>query len=89
MSEPLFEGMRKVYDEIGTAAGNLGDEDGDEVVGLLFPTGRGEDDCDEVFMTLPCAKALLIDLRDAIEACVKHKNGEYSDGDTELQEPPE
>lgn len=77
MSSWNDDGMRKVYDAIGTSAGNIGDENGQDVVGLLFPNGSGDpDDCDEVYMTLPCAKALLIDLRDAIEACERHQRGE-------------
>lgn len=60
----------KVYEEIGTAAGAT--EDGQEIVGLLFPTGIG-DETEDVFMTLPCAKSLLIDLQDAIQACMEHK----------------
>lgn len=64
-----------VYEEVGTSAGTIG-EDGQDVIGLLFPTGEGEDDCETRYMTLPAAKALLLDLRDAIEAAVKHQRGE-------------
>ena len=63
----------KVYDAVGMACGTS--PDGQELVGLLFPTGIGEE-CNELYMTLPAAKALLLDLRDAIAACESHQQGE-------------
>lgn len=71
--DDAHEGQGKLYDEVGTSAGTT--EGGIEVVGLLFPTGIGEE-CEEKYLTLPAAKALLIDLRDAIDACMKHQNGD-------------
>lgn len=61
-----------LYDDVGISCGTI--ETGQEVVGLLFPT-RGEGDhCDGYYLTLPAAKALLIDLKDAIDRCMKHQD---------------
>jgi hypothetical protein len=65
-----------VYESVGTAGATFETPAGPvEVVGILYPTGIGEE-CEERYMTLPAAKALLIDLRDVIEACMEHQNGE-------------
>jgi len=66
-----------VYQCVGIACGTT--PDGQELVGLMFPTGAPpvieteEPEFDTKYMTLPAAKALLIDLRDAIEQCEKHQ----------------
>ncbi len=64
-----------LYEDVGTMAGTT-EVDGEtiEIVGILFPDCYGGEEirC----MTLPCAKALLIDLREAIECAIKHKRGE-------------
>ena len=66
--------MEVVYDAIGVSVGQT--EDGQELVGLMLPKDQplNEDDFDELFMTLPAAKTLLIDLRDAIDVAMKHKS---------------
>lgn len=68
MSEP------KLYESVGTMAGTIEGKNGKpvEVVGILLPTGIGEE-CDEVYLSIPAAKALLIDLQGAIEACMEHQ----------------
>jgi hypothetical protein len=65
---------QKIYDSVGTMAGTMEDPNGKpvEVVGILYPTGIGEE-CDEVYLTIPAAKSLLIDLQGAIEACMEHQ----------------
>jgi hypothetical protein len=50
--------MDKLYDTLGIECGSV---EGQEVVGIMYPTGIGEE-CDRRYMTLPAAKALLIDL---------------------------
>lgn len=59
----------KLWESVGIDCGTVGSQ---EVVGIMYPTGIGEE-CEIRYMTLPAAKALLIDLRDAIKACEKHQ----------------
>lgn len=59
-----------LYESVGIECGTA---EGQEVVGILYPTGIGEE-CEVKYLTLPAAKALLIDLRDAIEACMEHQS---------------
>lgn len=76
MSESEFESV-KVYTDIGIACGETA-ECGEEIISLLLPTETShiDNEYQMVSMTLPCAKSLLIDLRDAIEVAVQHKQGE-------------
>lgn len=60
----------KVWVAVGIECCTIGD--GSEAIGLLFPTGV-EQECETRHMTLPAAKALLIDLRAAIAACEAHQ----------------
>lgn len=61
-----------IYEHVGFECGTT--PAGQELVGLLFPTGVGEE-CEARYMTLACVKALLIDLRDALAACEAHQRG--------------
>jgi hypothetical protein len=61
----------KVYEEVGISCGTT--DSGQEVVGILFPTGIG-DESEDRYLTLPAAKALLLDLREAIEVCMEHQS---------------
>lgn len=66
-----MDGIDRVWDEVGTSAGTF-ECDGKhvEVVGIIFPLG---DDQEETrHLTIPAAKALLIDLQDAITAALDH-----------------
>ena len=63
----------QLYESVGIECGTVQTDKGDaEVIGILYPTGVGEE-VETVYMTLPAAKSLLIDLRDAIQACEHHK----------------
>jgi hypothetical protein len=68
----------KCYEHVGIECGTL--ENGTEVVGILYPVGEPipgiDPDLEAKYMTLPCAKALLIDLRDAIQAAEEHQKRE-------------
>jgi len=59
--------MDKLYDSVGIECGTA---EGQEVIGLMFPEegppNLANPDYEIRYMTLPAAKALLIDLRDAI-----------------------
>ena len=57
-----MDGM--AYESVGTMVGEC--TTGELVIGILLPTGI-PDDFDNVFLTIPAAKALLIDLRDAVD----------------------
>lgn len=62
-----------VWHEVGTAGATfVAGEDECEVVGIIYPMENGEEDVR--YLTIPAAKALLIDLRDAIAACQEHKS---------------
>jgi hypothetical protein len=74
----MKEDRGDLYSEVGVLGGScfIGGDDGGhviEVVGLIFPLAFGGEKI--YYMTLPAAKCLLIDLRDAIEECIKHKQG--------------
>ncbi len=63
-----------LYEDVGVLAGTCEPTDGGEqieVIGLIFPDNFGGENIR--YLTLPAAKALQVDLRDAIEAAVKHK----------------
>ena len=73
MSEP---DEKPFYDDVGTCCGTIETPKGlIEAVGLMYalPNSHIDDVYDERYMSLPTAKALLLDLRDAIEACEKHQ----------------
>lgn len=73
-----MDGFHHIYDDVGVSAGSA--DSGQEVIGLLFPTPTSDIDeqYEERHMTLAAAKSLMVDLREAIEACMKHQdeNGE-------------
>lgn len=62
-----------VYDALGVMSGTY-ERDGKpvEVVGISYPLPYGDDVYEDKCMTLACAKALLIDLQVAIDACLEH-----------------
>lgn len=69
-----------LYEDVGVLAGTCEPVDGGEVIeviGIIYPGPFGSEDVR--YMTLPAAKSLLVDLRDAIEAAIKHKQGEPGD----------
>lgn len=69
-----------LYEDVGVLAGTCEPVDGGEVIeviGLIFPGSYGEEIIR--YMTLPAAKSLLVDLRDAIEAAIKHRIEETDD----------
>ena len=75
-----------IYPSVGIECG-VADVNGkpQEVIGIMYPTPTSEIDdiYDTRFIPLPAAKSLLIDLRDAIEACEKHAMGELPDDPTD------
>lgn len=63
-----------LFHDVGTLAGEcVADGKKIDIIGIIYPTCEGGEEvrC----MTLPCAKALLIDLRDAIESAIRYKQG--------------
>ena len=74
----------KVYDAIGVGVATVESLEGEgemDVIGLSFPLfnpprpdePNHDDNFEDVFMPVSAAKALLIDLRDAIESVVQRK----------------
>jgi hypothetical protein len=72
-----------LYTDVGVLAGSCYAGETEEkakiieVIGLIFPDNFGGENIR--YMTLPAAKALLVDLRDAIDSAIKHKQGELGD----------
>lgn len=64
----------QLHEHVGIECGTA---EGQEVIGIMYPIASVVEtenpECDTRYMTLPCAKALLIDLRDAIAECEKHQ----------------
>ncbi len=69
-----------IYTDVGLIGGTFTNPDNGrdcECIGLEFPTGIGEE-TEVKFITLAAAKSLINDLKDGIEACMSHLNGEES-----------
>ena len=79
-----MDGDHHIYSDVGITCGTF-ERDGQpvEVVGLLYPTETTaiDGECEERHMTLAAAKALIIDLQEAVEVCMKHQRGEPTDQD--------
>jgi hypothetical protein len=65
----------ELYSQVGLMCGTTEDPNGRpiEVIGLLFPTGIGDEE-DVKLMTIAAAKALLLDLKEAIDIALEHQN---------------
>ena len=69
----MSDGEFQLWHEVGTTGGTfIAGEDECEVVGIIYQMENGEEETR--YLTIPAAKSLIIDLGDAIEACVQHKS---------------
>lgn len=68
-----FESEGKAFDSVGTSAGMT--PDGLRVVGILLPKENPTDENDfhEIFLTIPAAQSLLLDLKDMIDSVLTVK----------------
>ncbi len=69
----------RLYPSVGIECGTIELPTGPvEVIGLMFANETSHiDDVYELrYMTIPAAKALILDLKDAIDACMAHQEGE-------------
>ena len=65
-----------VYEDVGILAGTT--DTGVPVVGILLPKEDPlhDDDCHEIIFTVTAAKALMVDLQDAINVAIEQSNHE-------------